>query len=78
MRTRAYRRHQTNRHMWRRLKADRNEHYRDLDCPCWYEPKAMARFKEQPQMCSCRSCGNQRQHEGPPIRERRFLQGEPE
>jgi len=26
-RTIAYRRHQTQRHMWRRLKEDRNQHY---------------------------------------------------
>lgn len=35
MRNRAYRRHQTQRHMWRRLKEDRNQHYEDLTCPCW-------------------------------------------
>ena len=71
MRTRAFRRHQADRHMWRRLKEDRNEHYKDLDCPCWFDPKAMARFKEQPQVCSCRGCGNQRQYEGETLQERR-------
>lgn len=48
MRTRDFRRHQTKRHMWRRLKEDRNQHYKDLDCRCWYDPVAMAQFKEQP------------------------------
>jgi hypothetical protein len=71
MRTRAFRRHQAERHMRRRLKEDRNQHYDDLDCPCWYDPKAMARFKEQPQICSCRDCGNQRQFEGETMQERR-------
>ena len=71
MRTRALRRHQADRHMWRRLKEDRNQHYRQLDCPCWFDPKAMARFKEQPQGCSCRGCGNQRRYEGETLQERR-------
>jgi hypothetical protein len=81
MRSRAFRRHQTQRHMWRRLKEDRNEHYRDLSCPCWYDPKAMARFKEQPQVCSRECCGNQRHAWGkktPPIRELRHLQNDDE
>lgn len=60
MRNRAYRRHQTNRHMWRRLKEDRNQHYEDLSCLCWTDKKAMARFKEQPKLCSCYLCGNER------------------
>jgi hypothetical protein len=72
MRTRAFRRHQTERHMNRRLKEDRNQHYDDLDCKCWHDPKAMARFKEQPQVCSCRGCGNQRRWEGPTMQERRY------
>ena len=72
MRSRDYRRHQADRHMRRRLKEDRNQHYRDLDCACWTDPKAMARFNEQPQFCSRRCCGNQRRYEGAPIRERRF------
>ena len=62
-RTRAFRRHQTDRHMWRRLKEDRNQHYRDLSCPCWNDPKAMARFKEQPKICGRACCGNPR-HNG--------------
>ena len=73
MRTRSFRRHQARRHMWRRLKEDRNQHYRDLDCPCWRDPKAMARFKEQPQRCSGMCCGNQRKYQGPPISERRHV-----
>lgn len=60
MRSKAYRRHQTERHMWRRLKEDRNEHYNNLTCSCWHDPRAMARFKEQPQHCSGSCCGNQR------------------
>jgi hypothetical protein len=60
--------------MWRRLKEDRNQHYNDLDCPCWTDPRTMARFKEQPQVCSCRGCGNWRRYEGPSIKERRHLQ----
>lgn len=71
MRDRSFRRHQTNRHMRRRLKEDRNEHYNDLTCPCWTDAKAMARFKEQPQRCSCPGCGNQRQYEGPTFQELR-------
>lgn len=73
MRSRSFRRHQAQRHMRRRLKEARNQHYRDLNCPCWHDAKAMARFKEQPQWCSGWCCGNQRKHQGPPIRERRQL-----
>lgn len=71
MRTRAFRRHQTYAHMWRRLKEDRNQHYNWLDCPCLHDKKAMARFKEQPQGCSRMCCGNWRKHEGRTIQERR-------
>ena len=71
MRTRAFRRHQARRHMWRRLKEDRNQHYDDLNCPCWHEPKAMVRFKEQPARCSCWGCANRRKFEGDSIQERR-------
>lgn len=60
MRTRAFRRHQASRHMWRRLKEDRNQHYNDLNCPCWTDTRAMARFKEQPKVCSCWMCRNPR------------------
>jgi phage terminase small subunit len=67
MRNRAFRRHQAERHMRRRLKEDRNQHYDDLTCPCWHDPRAMARFKEQPQRCSCWGCGNQRRYEGKTI-----------
>jgi hypothetical protein len=76
MRTRAFRRYQTSRHQWRRLSEDRNQHYRDLDCRCWTDPKTIARFKEQPQLCSCWGCGNQRRAWGrknPTVQERRFL-----
>lgn len=63
MRGRAIRRHQAESHMWRRLKEDRNQHYNDLSCLCWSDKRVMARFKEQPQHCSCRGCGNQRRWE---------------
>lgn len=72
MRTRAFRRHQATRHMMRRLKEDRNQHYNDLSCPCWTDMRRMARFKEQPKLCSkpwC--CGNPREYYGPTIQERR-------
>lgn len=71
MRSRAFRRHQTQRHMSRRLKEDRNQHYDNLSCACWTDPRAMARFKEQPQACSLHCCGNQRQYEGRSVQERR-------
>lgn len=58
--SRALRRHQAQTHMMRRLKEDRNQHYNDLTCPCWHDPKAMARVKEQPKLCSCDGCGNPR------------------
>jgi hypothetical protein len=48
--------------MMRRVKEDRNQHYRDLSCACYRPGKAMARFKEQPQHCSNPDCcGNPRQ-----------------
>jgi hypothetical protein len=59
--------------MWRRLKEDRNQHYDDLDCSCWSDPKVMARFKEQPKLCSCHGCGNRRKTEGLTIQERKFM-----
>jgi len=78
MRERSFRRHQANRHMWRRLKEDRNQHYTDLKCAWWRDPKAMARFKEQPQRCSGDCCGNQRRAYGrytPTLQELRANQG---
>lgn len=74
MRTRDYRRHQASRNMMRRLREDRNQHYRNLDCPCWTDAKAMARFKEQPKRCSCPGCANQRKFYGDSIPERRAKQ----
>lgn len=77
MRTRAFRRHQTQRHMQRRLKEDCNQHYEDLGCLCWSDPAAMARFKEQPKHCSCWMCCNPRRSfktkEALTIQERRFF-----
>lgn len=29
-------------------------------CDCFYDPKAMARFKDTPKGCSCAGCGNPR------------------
>lgn len=46
--------------MKRRLKEDRNQHYDNLKCACWHDPKVMARFKEQPKICSCSVCRNPR------------------
>jgi hypothetical protein len=76
MRSRAFRRHQEQRHMRRRLKEDRNQHYKDLTCPCWYDPRAMARFKEQPKHSRCYCCRNQRwtfRYENLTMQERRFF-----
>lgn len=76
MRNRAFRRHQAHTKMWRRLKEDRNQHYENLTCACYTEPKAMARFKEQPKLCSCWMCCNYRKWFGPSIQERRAVQDE--
>lgn len=62
--------------MLRRLKEDRNQYYQDLDCRCWHDLKAIARFKDPPQRCSCVSCGNQRRYQGDSISERRAKQEE--
>jgi hypothetical protein len=59
--------------MWRRLKEDRNQHYNNLSCPCWTDKKAMAKFKEQPKLCSCWACGNQRLQYGLTIQEEKQL-----
>lgn len=60
---RALRRHQAETHMNRRLKEDRNQHYRDLTCACWTDKKAIARFKEQPKMLQCSCCCNPRRYQ---------------
>jgi len=60
MRNRAIRRHQAITHMKRRLKEHTNQHYDDVRCPCFTDPRARARYKEQPQMCSSWCCGNAR------------------
>jgi hypothetical protein len=75
MRNRAFRRHQVARHMWRRLKEDRNQHYNDLDCDCWHDRKAMAKFKEQPKLCACAMCCNRRAVFGLTLQERKFFAG---
>ncbi len=74
MRTRDFRRHQTFRHMWRRLKEDRNQHYNDLKCACWTDPKAMAKFKEQPKLQQCYCCCNVRRNDWLPSREKLTMQ----
>lgn len=61
--------------MWRRVKEDRNQHYRDVTCPCYQPGKAMARFREQPQTCSLMCCGNQRRYLGDSLQERRHTDG---
>lgn len=63
MRTRAFRRHQADSHMWRRLKEDRNQHYNDLSCACYKPGKAMARFREQPPKPQCYCCCSQRRND---------------
>lgn len=78
MRTRAFRRAKAESKMWRRLKEDRNQHYRDLSCACYQPGKAMARFKEQPQVCSRPGCcGNPRPLYGPTVQECRLLGRKP-
>lgn len=48
--------------MRRRLSEDRNQHYNDFSCPCWHDPKAMARFREQPKSCAKPCCCNPRRN----------------
>ena len=78
MRSRAFRRHQTETHLWRRLKEDRNQHYEDVNCGCWRGAREMARFKEQPKACANPCCANPRAHlkgaERLTIQERRAFQ----
>lgn len=50
MRLRSFLSHQVETHMRRRLKKNRNQHYARLNCPCLTDPRALARFKEQPQV----------------------------
>jgi hypothetical protein len=58
----ALRRHEAARHQARRLSEDRNQHFADLACACWTDPRAIARFREQPAQCSCWACGNPRRY----------------
>jgi hypothetical protein len=61
--------------MMRRVKEDRNQHYDDLSCACYHPGKHMARFKEQPKLCSQSCCGNPRKWFGErTMQERRFLE----
>lgn len=68
--SRALRRHQAYTHMTRRLKEHQAQES-DGSCGCRFDGKRRARFKEQPQLCSCYACGNQRQYEGPTLQEKR-------
>ena len=80
--SRALNRHYAHTHMMRRLKEDRAQHSSHKTrpwnqpniCPCEFDPKAMARFKEQPQICSCYMCGNRRHIDGPTMQERRVYE----
>lgn len=80
IRSRAWRRYQVLCHMRRRLKEDRNQHYNDLLCPCWSNARVVARFKEQPKLCSRACCGNPRRYQKGEARftlqERRYLRGD--
>lgn len=63
---RSIRRHNRYLKGLKRLKEDRNQHGRDLSCPCFEEQaghgrgKIFARFADYPQICSCNMCGNPR------------------
>lgn len=47
--------------MMRRLKSDFNEHYNDLECACYYDPKVQAMMADTPKRCSSPyHCGNPR------------------
>lgn len=61
---RALRRHRAASHQRRRLTEDRNQHYDDLTCACWTDPRRMARFKEQPKFCGRPCCSNPRRGRG--------------
>jgi len=56
--------------MCRRLSEDRNQHYDDLSCPCWWDGRAQARFKEQPKLLSCYCCSSPRRNPWLSIKER--------
>lgn len=61
MRGRAFRRHKAAAKMRRRLNEARSQNAAVRSWAAFYDtPKYAARFKEQPQRCSCESCGNQR------------------
>lgn len=74
----SVRRRRTRRHQTRRLSEDRNQHYDDLQCPCWHDPRAMARFKEQPKLRGCWMCGDPRRfftgEDAITMQERRFAE----
>ncbi len=74
MRSRAFRRHQTSTHMWRRLKEDHNQHYNNLTCPCWTDKGHMARFKEQPKTQQCYCCSSPRYNLWLSLKERLTIQ----
>src|SRR5690348_11808121 len=64
---RALNRHYAQTHMMRRLKEHQAQERITTrftgECDCNLTGKRRARFKEQPQVCSCYACGNVRRHE---------------
>lgn len=48
--------------MMRRLKKDRNQHYRELDCTCQVDPKFRSMMADTPKRSSKCCCGNYRRH----------------
>ena len=61
-RTRDWRRWKRHVKMMRRLKEDWNQHYRNLDCPCWTDAKFRSILADTPKRCSKCCCGNFRRH----------------
>lgn len=57
----AYRRFKSNVKKWRRLKADFNQHYNNLACDCYHNPKVQSMMADTPKRCSSPNCcGNLR------------------
>jgi hypothetical protein len=61
-RTRDWRRWKRHVKMMRRLKKDWNQHFRNLDCPCWTDSKFRSIMADTPKRCSKYCCGNFRRH----------------
>lgn len=75
MRPRAFRRHQAQAHMMRRVreKLAQCNYRRLLDADWLCEPRSMALFKEQPKRCAKPCCGSQRKWHGPRWQEQRQI-----